>query len=234
MEGLTENQAKEWTDHEEEFLKRVGPVWDDKTIAAYLDRSLSSIRSKKTKLDYVFGEGRHWTEEDEQFVEKHFPQKTDRELAEKLDRTIRGIKNRRRRELGLIRKGFLEDTIWQAWERVCIEVSHTLYDDIMEKPALPNGTYPEMERGDTLIEVKKSLFTHRVDADVEHYRPHSEHLEVWSLFGVRRFDAEDVVMVGIEGLQDRVRTADVDGEKMDELVRKLELCASGGDPYRSG
>jgi len=234
MEKLTESDAKSWTDHEEEFLKRIGPIWDDEAVAAYLDRSLPSIRSKKSKLDYVFGKGRRWTDEDEEYVENHFPQMTDRGLAEELERTIRGIKNRRRRELGLIRKGFLEDTIWQAWERVCIEVGHALYDDVVEKPELPNGTYPEMRRGDTLIEVKKSPFTHRVDADVEHYRPHCDRLEVWSLFGVRRFEADDVTTVGVEGLQDRVREADIGGEKAQELVRKLELCANGVDPYRSG
>lgn len=39
--------------------------------------------------------------------------------------------------------------------------------------------------------------------------------------------------VGVKGLQNRVRDADIAGEKADELVWKLELCVNRVDPYRA-
>lgn len=43
-----------------------------------------------------------------------------------------------------------------------------------------------------------------------------------------------MVTIGVEDLQERVQETDIADEKADELVRKLELCANGVDPYRSG
>lgn len=224
-------ELKKWTEEEVEFLERMQDAWLDRNIADYLDRTPQSVRDKKSRIGAT--PQRPWTEEEDQFLKSNFPGLSDSKLAEELDRTVRAVKNRRRRNLGLIRKGFLEDTIWRAWENLCIEIGEELYgDEVDVKPELENGCVPEMRIGEVIVEAKKTPHSHRVDEDVENYLDHCDRLEFWCLFGHRAFkDVDGVRCVGFDELRHRVTTADIPESRREELVRFMDKCGQGVDPF---
>ncbi|EMA06161.1 hypothetical protein SAMN05443574_1401 [Haloarcula vallismortis] len=228
-EDLTGESSENWTDHEEELLLRMQSVWKDKIIADYLDRTAQAIRDKKYKSDIAVG---YWSESEEQHIVENFPDKSDKELAEDLDRTVRAVKNRRRRKLGLIRPGMLEDTIWRPWEKLCLEIAEALYDNVEEKPELENGGIPDMRSGDVILEVKKSPFSHRVDEDVDTYRAHCDRLEFWCLYGRRIFPVSDVDAVGFEELKDRIRVSDIPEDEVRRLFGLMDRCRDGVNPFK--
>jgi DNA-directed RNA polymerase specialized sigma24 family protein len=228
-DGLAETQKDYWTDHEIEFLGRAKDAWKDQRIADYLGRSLPSVRTKKSRSEVSRG---YWSESDEQYIVDNFPEKTDRELAEELDRSVRAVKNRRRRKLGLIRPGMLEDTIWRPWEKLCLEIAESLYEGVEEKPELENGGIPDMRRSDVILEVKKSPFSHRVDEDVETYQRFCDRLEFWCLYGRRSFDESGVEAVSFEELKDRIRGSSLDGSEVDRFLELMERCSEGVNPYK--
>lgn len=141
------------------------------------------------------------------------------------------MKNRRRRKLGLIRPGMLEDTIWRPWEKLCIEIAGELYDGVEEKPELENGGIPDMRCGDRFFEVKKSPFGHRVDEDVDRYRSHCSQLEFWCLYGRRSFADSDVTAVTFEDLKERIRGSGLGDSEVERLFGLMEECRDGVNPF---
>lgn len=234
QDELTYIEINDWSSEELEFVRRVGKAWKDQEIADYLNRPLQSVRSKKSRMDCDFGK-RRWIDKEEEFLQENFPDLCDRELADELDRTVRSVKNRRRRKFGLIRPGMLEDTIWRSWEQLCIMIAQELYSGVEAKPELSNGTYPDLQIGDLVVDAKKTPHTHRVEEDVRNYRSHCGRLEFWCLFGDREFEYGDVDAVPISELKARLRMSDVGEDRKRQLLAYMEMCVSGVDPFkRSG
>lgn len=230
-QGVTEDSPEDWREDEVEFLIRIGDVWPDSEIADYLGRSVNSIRTKKNRIDHDFKQ-RHWTEAEEEFVRDNFPGLSDSEMAEELGKSVRAVKNRRRRKLGLIRPGMLEDTIWRSWEKLCVRIGEALYTGVEVKPELENGCVPEMRVGEILIDAKKSPFTHRVEKDIENYQGYCAQLEFWCLFGYRDFDVDGVRCVSLDELRHRVMSSDLPEEQRHEFIEMLDDFGEGLDPIQ--